>query len=86
MPDTTAEQADFFASVPNERRIGEYPIPKLGNIESCRSCGAQIVWTRTPNDRAVPLSLATVQTRDGIKYALSHFSNCPDAKGWSKKK
>lgn len=80
------EQADFFGQVPNERRIGEYPIPALGDIERCKSCGAQIIWTKTAKNRAVPLSLATVQTRNGVKYALSHFSDCPDGKEWSKKK
>jgi len=86
MHDTTAEQADFFASVPNERRGGEYALPQFGDIATCKSCGAQIVWTRSANDRAVPLSLATVQTRNGVKYVLSHFADCKDAKAWSKKR
>lgn len=85
-PARFAEQADFLGHVSNERRIGEYLLPAAGKIEHCRSCGAQIVWTRTPNSRAIPLSLATIQTREGKKYALSHFSDCPHAKDWSKQK
>lgn len=82
--DRTVSQADFFADVPNDARVGEYPLPAAGNLAHCRSCGADIVWTRTARGIAVPLSLATVQTREGKKYALSHFADCPDSKEWKK--
>jgi hypothetical protein len=29
--------------------------------------------------------MPTIEERDGIKYALPHFVDCPDAKDWSKK-
>jgi hypothetical protein len=66
-------------------RKGEYLLPVGAKIERCRSCGAQIVWALSLADRPIPLSLATVQTRDGQKWLLAHFADCPDSKGWSKR-
>lgn len=77
-----AEQLDLFTG----RRAGEYPIPPNAEPSHCRSCGAAIVWARTEGGRAIPLSLATVAERDGVRYALAHFADCPDAKDWSKKR
>lgn len=77
-------QRDLFPDVPALRR-GEYALP-AGQVEACRSCGARIVWARTPAGRAIPLSLATVQRRDGVAYALPHFVDCPNAKEWSRKR
>jgi len=74
-------QLDLFT----RHRTGEYEVPQ-GKVEHCRSCGASIVWANTPKGRAVPLSLATVQEHDGKRYALSHFTDCPQAKEWSKKR
>lgn len=76
------EQTDFLTGVQAAPRRGEYVIPDDARIEKCRSCQAQIVWIRTDKGRGMPLSLSTVQTRDGIRYALSHFRDCPDAKDW----
>jgi hypothetical protein len=81
-----SEQLDMFATLPLGPRKGEYPMPENARIERCRSCGAEIVWTRTAQDRAIPLSLRSVQTRDGQQWLLSHFSDCPHAKEWSKKR
>ena len=67
-------------------RKGEYLLPEGARIAQCASCGAQIVWAKTAADKPIPLSLATVQTRDGKKWLLSHFSDCPESKGWSKRK
>jgi hypothetical protein len=85
MPDGDLTQAALPFEVPGPRR-GEYLLPEGAKIEQCRSCGAQIVWATTAADRPIPLSLATVQTCDGQKWLLSHFSDCPDSKGWSNKK
>jgi hypothetical protein len=84
MPDAL-EQSTLPLDVPGPRR-GEYPMPPAAHIEKCRSCGAAIVWAHTANDRAIPLSLATVQTRDGQQFLLSHFSDCEHAKEWSRKR
>lgn len=84
MADRFVTQADFFAQVPNDRRIGEYALP-AGDLSHCKSCGADIVWTRTAKGRAVPLSLATVQTRNGVHFVLSHFVDCPQRDEWKAK-
>jgi hypothetical protein len=80
-----ADQLSFLDAAEPIERKGEYPLPPGGQVEACRSCGAQIVWARTANDRAIPLSLATVQHRAGVAYCLPHFVDCKDAKEWSRK-
>lgn len=77
-------QHSFLDQAAPPERKGEYALPP-GQVEACRSCGAQIVWTRTANDRSLPLSLATAQRRDGVTYCLPHFVDCPEAKDWSKR-
>lgn len=79
------EQDSFADLAPPGPRRGEYVCPLNARIDRCKSCKADIVWTRTEDGKAVPLSLATAQTRDGITYLLSHFSDCEHAKEWSKK-
>lgn len=80
----TPQQASFLDEAAPAGRAHEYEIPPTGQIEHCRSCNAQIIWARTPLGRAVPLAISTVQTRDGKRYAVSHFRDCPDAKDWGK--
>lgn len=79
-------QTNFLDKVESQPRKGEYELPADARIDACKSCQAQIVWTYRPNGRAMPLSLATVQTRGGKKYCLTHFSDCPESKEWSTKK
>ena len=43
-------------------------------ITTCRSCGAQIYWTKTKSGKAMPISVATNET---------HFADCPQSKKWS---
>lgn len=38
----------------------------------CRSCGAEVLWAKTPKGKRAPLN------RDGT----SHFSDCPQASSW----
>jgi len=71
---------------PERPRPGEYPIPAGMLVEQCRSCAADIVWTRTARGRALPLSLATSRDVGSQRYATNHFADCPDGKGWSKKR
>lgn len=79
---TVDAQRDLFGA-----RVGEYELPAVLTFpgSTCRSCGAAIVWGKTPASKAVPLSVAAIETRDGVRYALSHFADCPDAKKWSKR-
>lgn len=70
---------------PPAPRKGEYLIPPGATNGTCRSCNAPVIWMSTANGRPMPLSAATTQEREGQRYALSHFADCPHAKGWSKK-
>ena len=66
-------------------RKGEYEMPADAIPTKCASCGMGMVWIKTPAGKAVPLSVATIEVRDGVRYALPHFADCKDAKEWSKK-
>jgi hypothetical protein len=68
-----------------EPRKGEYLIPAGARDGACRSCGADVLWITTAKGSAMPLSAATIEERDGDRYALSHFADCPQGKGWGKK-
>jgi hypothetical protein len=43
---------------------------------ACRSCGAEVVWERTKNDKLTPVN------PDGTP----HWATCPAAKDWRRKK
>jgi hypothetical protein len=73
-------ERDLFGARPHE-----YELPDSAYLTKCASCGAAMAFVKTPNGKAMPLSLATVETRDGIRYALPHFVDCPQAREWSKK-
>jgi hypothetical protein len=66
-------------------RPGEYIIPDGSEPTVCRSCGAPIVWITTPTGRAMPLSLRTVRSIDGVRYATTHFADCPHGRAWRRR-
>jgi hypothetical protein len=70
---------------PPSPRPNEYAIPEGAAPTTCRSCGAGMVFVKTPAGKALPLSVATIQTRDGVRWAIPHFADCKDAKKWSKR-
>jgi hypothetical protein len=65
---------------------GEYAIPDDARPGRCRSCNTPVAWTTTPAGKPMPLSLATARSIGGVRYATSHFADCPHAKEWSKKR
>ena len=77
---TETTERDLFGA-----RKGEYEVPELARPATCQSCGAPIVFTKTPKGATIPLSLATVEWREGKRYAITHFSDCPNARDWSGK-
>lgn len=74
------QQLDLFTN----QRAGEYLVPEQAQPAQCASCGAWMVWTRTTAGKAIPLSLATAEMRDGQRYALTHFADCPESRQWRK--
>jgi hypothetical protein len=58
-------------------RVGEYVVPPGARASRCRNCGAAIAWATTVNQKLVPLDLATVEEREGQRYAIVHFARCP---------
>lgn len=77
----TNPDRDLFGARPHE-----YELPPNARPAVCASCGAGMVWVRTPKGKAMPLSAATIETREGRRYALPHWIDCPDAKEWSTKR
>ena len=63
-------------------RIGEYIVPEYTQSDTCRSCKAYIIWLVAKGRKWMPLSAATIEERDGVRYALPHFVDCPHAKEW----
>lgn len=61
----------------------EYP------VANCTSCGAEIIWVKTPAGRNAPLDakLTTVYVVEGfpitpraVRGHLTHWATCPNAK------
>lgn len=50
---------------------------RVGRQVVCRSCGAPIHWGVTAGGQSVPIDPST---------GASHYTTCPDADVWSKKK
>lgn len=73
-----ATQLPMFA---DELQPGEYPVPE-GDWTHCASCGAAIIWTRTPAGRAIPLALGTAREVTGQRVAMTHFVDCPHKDEW----
>jgi len=64
-------------------------------MSTCRTCGATIVWSRTENNKNIPLNpepveggniilecngaLARVVKPDGARRYISHYATCPQA-------
>lgn len=65
---------------------GYFPLPAAAKRGTCRSCGAPIAWVTGARGGHMPLDLGTVEQRDGIDMAQTHFARCPQAATWSKKK
>lgn len=64
---------------------GFYPLPLHHQKSQCRSCKAPIVWVQTASGARMPLDLGTVEHRDGMDMAQTHFALCPQGKAWSKR-
>lgn len=71
---------------PDDPAPGEFPMPLGETPTVCTSCKTAIVWTTTPNGKAIPLDLGHVRTLDGVRYAMTHFVTCPHARQWRKVK
>ena len=63
-------------------------IPEDAPIQRCRSCGAPIWWGVTAGGRRCPFDVHLAETSwtrgAAERTAITHFSTCPDARGWSK--
>lgn len=61
---------------------GYYPIPHGKEPMRCRTCGASVVWTKTPKGKSIPLDLAHVRQGPAGREALTHFATCKYAREW----
>jgi hypothetical protein len=67
-------------------RAHEHQVPPGLGIAFCRSCGAAIYWVTTTAGMQLPISGASIQEHDGTRWGVSHFIDCPQGAGWSRKK
>jgi hypothetical protein len=57
---------------------GEYVVPADTRRTVCRLCNAPIYWTRSANDKPVPLAARTVRQVGAQLVAMNHFVDCPE--------
>jgi hypothetical protein len=76
------DQLTLFEDQP---RPGEYVIPAGAQPGTCKSCGASIVWAKTPQDRFIPLALGTARDVGGVRYATTHYADCPHGREWKRR-
>jgi hypothetical protein len=65
--------------------VNQTPAPTptpLAQTEHCRSCQAPIVWGKTAAGKDCPYDV----DHNGDATTISHFTTCPDAGDWSKRK
>jgi hypothetical protein len=62
----------------------EFRVPENAPYQTCRSCGAAIVWITTAKGKAMPLHTAQAKEYASGRYAPSHFAYCRDANAWRK--
>ena len=58
-------------------------------ITACRSCGAPIIWLRTKAEKHIPVDAASVTDGTYVfdsKQHQAHWSTCPQADAWRKKR
>lgn len=66
--------------------------------KKCRSCGAEILWVVTVNDKKMPVDpkpekrivlsagpTGNTPRADVVDTYLSHYASCPHADGWRKR-
>ena len=59
-------------------------------MSRCRTCGEEIVWMDTRNNKKIPVNAHTIGEDKDVEffnptYMISHFATCKDAKTWRKK-
>lgn len=74
-------ERDLFGARP-----GEIELPAQATATTCANCGAAIAWVTTRKGNHMPLALATLEERDGARYAMPHWEDCPDADQWRRSK
>ena len=55
---------------------------KLGNFSVCKKCHAEIIWTETPNGRAMPIDPIPVTNKVTAHFATCAFADSFRKKGW----
>lgn len=56
-------------------------VDPFATIQRCRSCGAPVWWGKTAAGKWNPFDVV-----DGERTRVTHFSTCPQASQWSKRR
>lgn len=63
---------------PKQRKRQDFEVPQGSIPEPCKACGAPLVFVLHPRTlNRMPLSMRTLEIREGKGFAESHFSDCP---------
>jgi hypothetical protein len=58
-------------------------------VDKCKSCKAPIVWMKTKTGKNIPVNVESITTDECLfnpVTMVAHFSNCPYAQNFRKKK
>lgn len=67
----------------------------MSAITQCRSCGAEVMWVLTKNDKRMPIDASSANEEERArvlpgaiahdpKRHISHFATCPESTKWRK--
>lgn len=68
-----------FPKDANEMKAAGYV---FDNDSACRGCGEEIEWWKTPGGKAMPFN----PMKAGSDKAVTHFTTCPEADSFRKRK
>lgn len=73
-----SDSSGLFEAEAKAEATAAWAVPfgwERGDVSTCRSCAAPIMWCRTPRNLRAPIN------PDGT----SHFATCPQADAWRKR-
>jgi hypothetical protein len=59
---------------------------KYTGSSACRGCGAEMQWFETPRGKKMPMSAVSGTEDDESQKLEAHWTVCPNAKDFRKKK
>lgn len=68
-----------------KKKRQDFEVPEGSILETCSKCGAGMYRVRHPRTgNVMPLAASTIEVREGKRFAVSHFADCPHAPSFRK--